>query len=81
MRSIIFSFALLSVSAHINCSKLTSAKTTHATTLTEYEIFAQKYEAAFGEKPSDQIWNRGDKNNKASCSKCCGNACNGGSQT
>ncbi len=63
MRLIIFSCALFAVSAAICNSPQTS----------EYEVFVQKYEATFGEKPSDEVWNLG----KESCS-CGGGACGGG---
>ena len=56
MRLIIFSCALFAVSAAICNSPQAS----------EYEIFAQKYEITFGEKPSDQVWNLG----KESCDTC-----------
>ena len=56
MRLIIFSFSLFVVSAAI-CN---------APQASEYEIFAQKYEITFGEKPSDQVWNLG----KESCDTC-----------
>jgi hypothetical protein len=57
MRVIIFSSALFIVSAAI-CN---------SPQISEYEVFAQKYEATFGEKPSDQVWNLG----KESCSSGC----------
>jgi hypothetical protein len=47
MRLIIFSCALFAVSAAI-CN---------SSQISEYEVFAQKYETTFGEKPSDQVWN------------------------
>jgi hypothetical protein len=73
MRSIIFSIALLSLSMTINCEK---SSYTHqpevqdkrvASQLSEYEVFAQEYEATFGEKPSDEVWNLG----KESCDSFC----------
>ena len=76
MRSIIFSLALLATGATTNCAKSSCVYKSDAGDkkivfqLTEYEIFAQKYEATFGEKPSAQVWN----SNKESCgggSKCC----------
>jgi hypothetical protein len=79
MRLIIFSFALLTISATVNCSKSSCTYKSScvyktdtqdkkvALQLTEYEVFAQKYEATFGEKPSD-VWNLG----KESCGSACG---------
>jgi hypothetical protein len=75
MRSIIFSFALLTASATINCTDKSKAQGKKITSqLTEYQVFAQKYEAAFGEKPSDQVWNLGkadcDTHSCVACSSC-----------
>ncbi len=46
MRLIIFSFALCMVSGVMCDSPQTN----------ECEVFAQKYETTFGEKPSEQVW-------------------------
>ena len=76
MRSIIFSFALLMASTTINCvdkSKTQGKKVTAQ--LTEYQIFAQKYEAAFGEKPSAQVWNLGKDSCMGSGCGPCGTDC------
>ena len=71
MRSIIFSFALVSVGATINCSKIQNTDTSKKTPLTEYQIFAQKYEAAFGEKPSREVWNlAADACRSHACAAC-----------
>lgn len=62
MRSLILSLALISTTASIYCTTSESSQPVIAKTeLSEYEVFAQKYEAAFGEKPSNQIWTLGNK--------------------
>lgn len=83
MRSIIFSLALLATGATTNCAKSSCVYKSDtedkkiASQLTEYEIFAQKYEATFGERPSDQVWNLGKKSCAAHCSVCQGGQCAG----
>jgi hypothetical protein len=78
MRSIIFSFALLATCATVNCSKPSciykpdAQDKKNTTQLTEYQIFAQRYEAAFGEKPSTQVWSLGkDTCNTSNCVSSC----------
>ena len=83
MRIIIFSLALFGLSSTINCAKSSCIYLSEpqdkkvASALSEYEVFAQKYEATFGEKPSDQVWNLGKKSCAAECSVCSGGQCAG----
>ena len=76
MRLIIFSFVLLATGATTNCTKSSCVYKSDAgdkkivSQLTEYEVFAQKYEATFGEKPSDQVWNLDKKSCGPTCSRC-----------
>ena len=90
MRSIIFSLVLLTINTisfakspnkenKMRCGILMSNEQSKSTDsqLTEYEVFAQKYEATFGEKPSDQVWNLGKKSCAAHCSVCQGGQCAG----
>lgn len=78
MRSIILSLALFVVVPSVNCKKSSCIYKADGedkkivSQLSEYEIFAQKYELTFGEKPSDQVWN---SRNKSCGARCCSN-CN-----
>ena len=67
MRLIMLSFVLCSVSAAF-CD---------STQVSEYEVFAQKYEATFGEKPSDQVWNLGKEDCSTACKGGCVSKCKG----
>jgi hypothetical protein len=82
MRLMIMSLTLCGMTVAIHGAKKSVVKTvkeTSASQLTKREMFVQKYEAIFGEKPSDQVWNLGQKAdcNASDCSVCEGGQCAG----
>lgn len=63
MHLIFFGLALLTFNSAISGAKPSCVYKSETqdkmvvSQMSEYEVFAQKYESTFGEKPSAQIWN------------------------
>lgn len=62
MRVFFYSLLFLSFVAPIYSSSSVESQ------VSEYELFARKYEAVFGKKPSTEIWNLGNKQCARACS-------------
>jgi hypothetical protein len=68
MKSIFLGLSLLMLTTSMHGVNLMQKETQ---TLTSREVFTQKYEAIFGEKPSDLIWSsEKDRSRDPQC-RCC----------